>query len=173
MDAHVLLNTALTKNSDDWVLVLKQTLNHPREDVWSALTRADQISSWGPFSTAKDLTTLGKVRLKLINMPEADEMQGEVLEVDAPQLLVFQWGSDILRWELSADEGKTLLVLKHHYSDRNQAPSYAAGWHLCLDGLAKTLKGENFPSMTGHEAEKYGWRELYGLYAEQLGISLT
>jgi len=66
------------------------------------------------------------------------------------QLLVFRWGDDILRWELSGDGDKSFLVQRHRFADRLQAPSYAAGWHLCLDGLAGTLAGEKMPSMVGH-----------------------
>jgi hypothetical protein len=101
-------------------------------------------------------------------MPEAEEMRGEVLEVQAPQLLVFKWGPDILRWELSDGGDQTVLVLRHRFADRQQAPSYAAGWHLCLDGLSGTLAGKEMPSMVGHNAMKYGYQELYDRYAAQL-----
>ncbi|MUG23753.1 hypothetical protein GNQ08_15275 [Paenibacillus macerans] len=164
-------NPKLMQEQEDWVLVLERVLNHPPEKVWDALTRADQVSKWGPFSTDKDLTEVGPVRLKHINTPEAEEMEGYVLEVNAPYLLVFRWGADILRWELAAlDRGKTTLVLRHRFAERKQAPSYAAGWHLCLDGLAGTLAGEQMPSMVGEEALKYGWQELYEVYEEKLGI---
>ncbi len=164
-------NPKLMQEQEDWVLVLKRVLNHPPEKVWDALTRADQVPKWGPFSADKDLTEVGAVRLKHINTPEAEEMEGYVLEVNAPHLLVFRWGADILRWELAAlGKGKTTLVLRHRFADRKQAPSYAAGWHLCLDGLAGTLAGEQMPSMVGEEALKYGWQELYEVYEEKLGI---
>ncbi|GMA64386.1 hypothetical protein [Alicyclobacillus fastidiosus] len=86
--------------------------------------------------------------------------------MNAPRLLVLRWGDDILRWELSGDGERTVLVLRHRFADRKEAPSYAAGWHLCLDGLAGALTGEKMPSMVGHNAMKHGWRELYEQYAE-------
>lgn len=169
-----IVNPKLMQEQEDWVLVLERVLNHPPEKVWGALTRADQVPKWGPFSADKDLTEVGAVRLKHINTPEAEEMEGYVLEANAPHLLVFRWGSDILRWELAAlDQGKTTLVLRHRFADRKQAPSYAAGWHLCLDGLAGTLVGEQMPSMVGEEALKYGWQELHEAYAEKLGIRVN
>jgi hypothetical protein len=119
------------------------------------------------------LTTIGPVRLTLLGTPQETESQGDVLEVKAPQLLVLSWGSDILRWELHGDGGNTVLVLRHRFADRQQAPSYAAGWHLCLDGLAGTLDGKNMPSMVGKNAMKYGWRQLHERYAEQMGIRLS
>ncbi len=171
MSSHILDNLRLTEDDSDWVLVLERILEHPREEVWAALTQAEQIPSWGPFTTDRDLTTIGAVQLAHVDMPEADERQGYVLEVNAPHLLVFRWGADILRWELSCDGDKTSLILRHRFADRQQAPSYAAGWHLCLDGLAGTLTGEKMPSMAGHNAMKYGWEELYAQYAELLGMN--
>ncbi|WP_035462318.1 SRPBCC family protein [Alicyclobacillus macrosporangiidus] len=171
MSSHVSGNPRLTRDGGDWVLVLERMLEHPIEEVWAALTQAEQIPRWAPFTTDRDLTTPGPVRLAHIDMPEADERQGDVLEVNAPGLLVLRWGADILRWELSGEGDKTLLVLRHRFADRQQAPSYAAGWHLCLDGLAGTVAGKKMPSMVGHNAVKYGWRELYERYAGLLGMS--
>lgn len=160
----------LAQDDGDWVLVLERVLNHPREDVWEALTRAERIADWGPFQADRDLTSIGNVNLAHIDMPEAEDVPGDVLEIDAPNTLVYRWGPDILRWELTGDGDKTVLVLRHRFADRKDAPSYAAGWHLCLDGLAGTLAGKNMPSMVGHNAMKHGWQELYARYAELLGI---
>ncbi|KIL37812.1 hypothetical protein SD70_30520 [Gordoniibacillus kamchatkensis] len=170
MNSNVSANPRLMQEDGDWVLVLERMLEHPREEVWAALTEAGQIPSWGPFTTDRDLTATGPVRLAHINMPEEDVKQGYVLEVSAPHLLVFRWGTDILRWELHGEGDNTVLVLRHRFADRKQAPSYAAGWHLCLDGLIGVLAGKDMPSMVGHNAMKYGWNELYAKYAEQLGV---
>ncbi|UOF90613.1 SRPBCC family protein [Fodinisporobacter ferrooxydans] len=172
MNTHELEHVQLTGEDGEWILVLERILEHPREEVWAALTGSEQIPSWGPFQPDRDLTSTGAVRLKHIDMPEADEVHGYVLEVDAPHLLVYRWGTDILRWELNEVGDKTTLVLRHRFADRKQAPSYAAGWHLCLKGLAGILAGKQMPSMVGHNAMKYGWNELYKRYAEQLGVTL-
>ncbi|WP_248929599.1 SRPBCC domain-containing protein [Paenibacillus hamazuiensis] len=172
MNSHVFENPRLDRDGDEWVLVLVRTLEHPCEEVWDALTQAEQIPSWGPFTTDRDLTVPGAVQLAHIDMPEAEEVPGYVLEANAPHLLVFKWGDDILRWELSRDGEKTILTLRHRFADRQQAPSYAAGWHLCLDGLAGTLAGKQMPSMVGHNAMNFGWPELHKRYAEILGIQL-
>ncbi|WP_274652995.1 SRPBCC family protein [Paenibacillus humicola] len=173
MTSRELANVRLSEQDGGWVLVLTRTLEHPREEVWNALTRADRIPDWGPFTTDRDLTAAGPVKLAHIDMPEAEEVEGFVLEAEAPRLLVFKWGTDILRWELKDEGERTLLVLRHRFADRPQAPSYAAGWHLCLDGLAGTLAGEKLPSMVGRQAMKHGWQELYERYAEKLGIDIS
>jgi uncharacterized protein YndB with AHSA1/START domain len=171
MKSNVFVDLRPTQEDGEWVLVLERTLEHPCNEVWFALTEAEQIPIWGPFTTDRDLTVTGPVRLAVIDMPDAEEVYGNVLEVNAPRLLVLKWGDDILRWELTDDGYKTLLVLRHRFADRQQAPSYAAGWHLCLDGLSGTLDGKDMPSMAGQNAYKHGWQELYERYANQLGIS--
>ena len=170
MSSHSSGNPRLAPDDGAWVLIVERVLEHSCEKVWTALTRAEQILSWGPFTTDRDLTTTGTVRLAHIDMPEADARQGYVLEVHAPHLLVLRWGGDILRWELSDNGDQTLLVLRHRFADCEQAPSFAAGWHLCVDGLAGILAGKKMPSMVGHNAVIYGWRELYARYAEQLSV---
>ncbi len=167
MSLHVSENPYLIQEAGEWILVLERSLEHPLEDVWAALTKADQITSWGPFAADRDLTTTGAVRLAHIDAPEADERQGDVLEVNAPYLLVLRWGPDILRWELYEDKDKTILILRHRFANEQDAPSYAAGWHLCLKGLIGTLAGEKTPSMVGENAFKYGWQELYDQYSMQ------
>ena len=148
MSSHVSENPYLIQEDGNWILVIERSLEHPLEDVW-------------------DLTTTGAVRLAHIDLPEADERQGYVLKVNAPHLLILRWGSDILRWELSGDGDKTVLILRHRFANYQDAPSYAAGWHLCLKGLTGTLAGEKMPSMVGENAFKHGWKELYEQYSKK------
>ena len=169
MSSNVSENPYLIQENGEWILVLERSLEHPIEDVWAALTKAEQISNWGPFTADRDLTTVGAVKLAHINASEADEMQGDVLEVNPPHLLILRWGPDILRWELSGEGDRTVLILRHHFAKHQDAPSYAAGWHLCLKGLTGTLSGEKMPSMAGENALKYGWQELYEQYSKQFG----
>ncbi|MFB5683954.1 hypothetical protein ACE3NQ_23855 [Paenibacillus terreus] len=57
---------------------------------------------------------------------------------------------DILRRELSDDGERTVLVLYHRFADWKQAPSYASGWHLCLDGLIGLLAGKKMPCLKAY-----------------------
>lgn len=172
MNTHELEHVQLTREDGEWVLALDRVLEHSLGKVWAALVESTQIQVWGPFKPDRDLNSTGKVRLEPIDMPEATALDGCVLEVNAPCLLVYRWGTDILRWELNEVADKTSLVLRHRFADRKQAPSYAAGWHLCLKGLEGTLAGEQMPSMVGHNAMKYGWNELHAKYAHQLGVTI-
>ncbi|WP_219838383.1 SRPBCC family protein [Paenibacillus sp. R14(2021)] len=164
-------NVQLLEEGGQWVVVLEQTLEHACEEVWAVLTQAEKIPSWGPFKPNRDLTETGEVRLTPVGVPEAEEGEGRVMEVQAPHVLVFSWGTDVLRWELSGEGTATVLTLRHTFTDRKQAASYAAGWHLCLDGLTGVAAGKDMPSMAGLNAYKYGWQELHDRYAEQLGLN--
>lgn len=159
----------LNEQEDHWELILTRTLNHPRETVWEALTRADELVKWGPFKPDRDLTEPGAVRLTHMNNPREDVRQGFVLTADPPELLLFQWGDDILRWELHEVGDSTKLTLRHQFANRPMAPSYAAGWHLCLKGLEGTLAGIAMPSMVGSKAADYGYNELYQEYEAAFG----
>lgn len=161
------IDCKLKERDDEWELILIRMLDHSRLDVWHALTRADELVEWGPFKPHRDLTELGHVRLTHMNNPQEDVRQGFVLEVKSPSLLVFQWGNDILRWELQEVGKATELTLRHRFSNRIMAPSYAAGWHLCLRGLTGTLAGVAMPSMVGSEAIKHGYKKLYIKYEAQ------
>lgn len=154
----------MNERGDDWELILTKTLIHPREEVWEVMTRADELVKWGPFKPDRDLTEPGAVCLTHMNNPQEDVRQGFVLTADPPKLLVFQWGADILRWELNEVGEITQLTLRHQFTDRRMAPSYAAGWHLCLHGLEETLAGISMPSMVGSKAADYGYKELYKEY---------
>ncbi|MBA2941077.1 SRPBCC family protein [Paenibacillus sp. CGMCC 1.16610] len=152
----------LNRSDEEWVLILERTLKHPIEDVWAALTESDQLPAWGPFATDRDLVSTGPVVLSHVNHSEENvKRQGEVLTAEAPHLLVFKWGNDILRWELTSSSNNTVLILRHRFTDYHMAPSLAAGWTLCLKGLTGILDGKQMPSMAGSNAVLYGWQELH------------
>jgi uncharacterized protein YndB with AHSA1/START domain len=69
--------------------------------------------------------------------PEADyvTLTGEVLEVREPQRLAFTWGDETLRFELTAHDGGTRLILIDELRPGIAARN-AAGWDVCLDRLA-------------------------------------
>jgi uncharacterized protein YndB with AHSA1/START domain len=160
------LDPILTRSEEEWVLILERTLKHPIEDVWAALTESGQLPAWGPFATDRDLVSTGPVVLSHVN-------HREVLAVEAPRLLIFKWGNDILRWELSSSDHNTLLILRHRFTEYEMAPSLAAGWTLCLKGLTGILEGKQMPSMAGSNAVLYGWQGLHDKYKKFFESNLT
>ncbi len=117
---------------------LERHLPGPPAVVWRAITEREQLSSWFPSDVV-----LGGGRWEKgasITFPFPPEVidltiEGQVLDVDEPNLLVFSWGDEILRFELSPDDGGTLLVLIDELPP-GAAARNAAGWEVCLDRLA-------------------------------------
>jgi hypothetical protein len=81
-------------------------------------------------------------------------LTGEVLEVDEPHRLVYTWGEETLRFELSSLGGGTRLVLINEL-DPGGAARNAAGWDTCLDRL------------TGIEPSSEDWQPRFRAYAAQ------
>lgn len=161
----------LVADGEAWTLVLERVLAHPPARVWAALTETGQHGDWAPFVADRDLTSPGPIAFTDRGVAEPRTVEGQVLVADAPWLLVVEWGGDTLRWELAAASGDgpdTRLTLRHRFTDRDQAPSYAAGWHLCFDALAAALAGTPMESVVGESAMAHGWSQLRDRYAEQL-----
>jgi hypothetical protein len=79
-------------------------------------------------------------------------LTGEVLQVEEPIVLVFPWGEETLRFDLSVDGAGTLLVLTDELP-AGAAARNAAGWEVCLDRL------------TGVEPAPNAWRQWFEAYA--------
>ena len=92
---------------------------------------------------------------------------------EAPTLLEYSFGTDLLRWELEPTPAGTRLTLRHTIADRDFAPKAAAGWHICLVVAEKLLDGAPTGPVRGSAAREHGWDELNRAYAEKLGIAAT
>lgn len=162
----------LVAEGSDWALIVERTLPQSPDQVWTALTEPEHIQAWLPFSPDRSLTEVGPVRLTDIGMPEPKTRDGFVHQVTPREVLVLGWEEDVLRWELRTDDAGTALVLRHRFADRPQAPSYAAGWHLCLDALVDHLNGGAVDIVVGEAAMDHGYPELLQGYADALGMDV-
>jgi uncharacterized protein YndB with AHSA1/START domain len=136
---------------------LERHLPDPPLVVWRALTEREQLRSWFPCDVA---VSGGRweagAAITFTFPPEVADMTltGEVLEVDEPSLLVFTWGEETLRFELSPENGGTRLVLIDKLP-ADAAARNAAGWDVCLDRLA------------GLKGEPDGWKQRFDAYAAE------
>ena len=117
---------------------LERHLPDPPELVWRALTEREQLRSWFPSDVIIDGGQW--VPGTAITFPFPPEviditLTGEVLDVDEPDLLAFTWGEETLRFELSAHDRGTRLVLIDELP-ASAAARNAAGWDTSLDRLA-------------------------------------
>ena len=117
---------------------LERHLPDPPSIVWRAITDRQQLRSWFPC----DVVVAGGrwevgAAITFPFPPDVIDMTftGEVLAVDEPKALAFSWGEEILRFELSPENGGTRLVLVDELP-AGIAARNAAGWDVCLDRLA-------------------------------------
>ena len=62
---------------------------------------------------------------------------------DPPKLLEYEWGGEVLRFELHARDGATVLVFTHTLgADATIVTAATAGWHSALDALAGRMAGD-------------------------------
>lgn len=151
------------------VLRFERVLRHPPERVWAALTETDDLRRWHPSPFALETRVGGAV--DYLPPDGAAFGQGKVMAYEPPHVFAYTWGEDLLRWELTAHDDGTLLVLTHTFEDRNKAARDAAGWDLCLGALDSALSGTDAPAPVGERAIPAGWRELNRRYEERFGIT--
>lgn len=151
-------------------LVFVRHLRHSPEKVWASLTDPAKLRQWAPFDPDRDLATPGPAVLRMKDGQTVEEYPAKVLRAEAPKLLEYTWGEDLLRWELSPDGAGTTLTLRHTVDGAEWVPRTAAGWHLCLMVAERLLEGNPVGPIVGRDAMNYGWQELHDAYAKALGI---
>lgn len=146
-----------------WRLVFRRRLPHPPERVWRALTGAEHLAAWFPQRIEGEWLPGATLRF-VSGEDDADAFTGEVLAVDTHRLLEFTWGTDRLRFELAPDGTGTLLTLFDTFAEQGRAARDAAGWHVCLDALARHLAGE-----TGSGLSEDAWSAVHPGYVAKFG----
>src|SRR3954471_14274917 len=139
------------KDGEKWTLVLVRELAHPPAKVWKALTEPEHLREWAPFDADRNLGAVGAATLTTVGAPTPQISETRIKHADAPRLLEFDWGGQDIRWELEpAAGGGTRLTLWHNI-DRRFIAMGAAGWHICLDVMARALDGKPIGRMVGME----------------------
>jgi uncharacterized protein YndB with AHSA1/START domain len=142
----------------------ERRLDHPVDAVWRAVTDPAELEHWFPASVAGELAPGGRLRFTH-REGAAPPAEGEVLAYAPPHRLAFTWGDERLEIDLRPDSDGCRLTFTHVLSTREQAARDAAGWHVCLDRLARRLGGGT-PAPPA--AEPTGeWRGHYAAYAER------
>jgi uncharacterized protein YndB with AHSA1/START domain len=141
------------------VVAFERRLAHPVEAVWAALTEPDQFAAWlGPGTLEPREGGEVSVRTGPEDQPRLQRvMSGRVLAWDPPRVLEHEWiqpGLDlsVVRYELEADAGGTILRLTHRRSVTPGAFGGRAGWHAYLDRLAAHLEGLPVPAWSERRA---------------------
>ncbi|MGW7079238.1 SRPBCC family protein [Streptomyces sp. NPDC054866] len=147
------------------VLRMERRLAHPPATVWAAITRPEHLAQWFPSEVTLELRPGGAMGFHFPG-DQGPGMTGEVTDAEEPRLFAFSWGDDHLRWEITPDgpDGRgSLLTLVHTFGDRFGAPSFAAGWQLCISALGQFLDG-------GQAEVSADAGELHEAYLEQFDL---
>lgn len=106
------------------------------DEVWAAVTEPESLARWLAPTGELELRRGGRFQLEL----DGGTMKGRVRTVEPYRLLELDWvESDgppsILRFELSSDDGGTMLVLDHRRIDARIGMRYMTRWEVHLGRL--------------------------------------
>ena len=146
-------------------LFFRRALPHPPEKVWRALTQPKEQIEWMPFVSDRDIGAPGPFILRMTDREDAEESAAEVLKAEHARLLQFTWGDDVLTWELEPEGTGTRLTLRHRTAMPEHIASFAAGWHICIDVMARFLQNDPVGPIVGDAAMDFGWQDLHDAYA--------
>ena len=157
-------------NGEQWALVLVRTLSHAPPKVWKALTDPEQLRQWAPFDASRNLGTVGTATLTTVGTPSPMVSESRITRADAPHLLEFSWGGQEIRWKLEPQGKGTRLTLWHNI-DRRFIAMGAAGWHVCLDVMDRSLAGQPIGRLVAGDALQHpGWQRLHAEYKQQFNL---
>lgn len=161
------------ENDGRWTLTFTREFGYSPEKLWDVLTVPELQREWAPFESDRNLDRAGVAKLFMIDRDVEMKFDANVTQADAPVLLEYTWGTDLLRWESQAISGGTRLVLHHTTGSMDWIPKVAAGWHICLDVAGRFLDGKPVGRIVGEDAKRHGWAELHDAYAARLNIAGT
>lgn len=159
------------------ILVLGLRLPAAPEHLWEAITDPARLARWSPIVPDRPLTSVGPALS--LETPDADPVSADVLSVTEGSEVAHRWGEDVLAWTLGgdpaaevegtdADPSSTRLVVRTLIVQPELAPSYAAGWQVCLAVLEAQLEGLDQERIVGQDALDHGWGALHEHYARVL-----
>jgi uncharacterized protein YndB with AHSA1/START domain len=172
-DPGPLADVGCERAGDRWTLVFIRDLRHPPQKVWAALTEPGRLAQWAPYTADRDLTAPGAATITMIDGDTTVGLEAVVQHAEAPKLLEYTWGDDVLRWELEPTTDGTRLTLRHTVADQDWVPKVAAGWHLCLAVAEHLLDDRPIAPIRGMDAMNYGWEDLHDRYAEKFRTTGT
>jgi uncharacterized protein YndB with AHSA1/START domain len=146
-----------------WQLCFKRALAHPPEKVWRAITEPEHLAKWFPTTIEGDRVTGASLRFSFSG-GQAPPVDGEMIAFEPTSVMELRWGTDIVRLELRPIDDGTELTLLDTLDERGKAARDAAGWHTCLDALARAIN-----ERADAPEDKGTWEEFHAAYVESFG----
>jgi uncharacterized protein YndB with AHSA1/START domain len=140
---------------------------HPASTLWRALTEPEHLAAWFP-TTIEGERAAGAPLQFVFRDDEAAPFKGEMVAFDPPRLMELRWGDDVLRFEIDAHGGASVLTLTVTFEELGKVARDGAGWHACLDLLGCVVAGQVAPWTS---AER--WKEVHDTYVERFGAEAS
>ncbi|MEQ9221318.1 MAG: SRPBCC domain-containing protein [Cyclobacteriaceae bacterium] len=134
------------------VIKKEQQINFPIQDVWKAISTAEEISTWFIHADFK-----AEPGFEYTFTHEETKITGKVLEASPFHTLIYTWivgGTGVettVKWNLKENDSGTFLTLEHsgisNYPTEEMATnmftSFEKGWGSCVVNLTKYLNKQN------------------------------
>jgi uncharacterized protein YndB with AHSA1/START domain len=159
MEIHDMDGT-LEPAADRWRLRFTRRLAHAPDTVWRALTEPEHLAAWFPQPIVGHWAVGSPLRFA----SQYGDFDGEVLAFQPISLIEFRWGTDTIRLELARDGEGSVLTLLDTFDEQGKAARDAAGWHVCLDALGRSLDGTKSQLPPGE-----GWQAVHKTYVDRFG----
>lgn len=149
---------ATKQSSQQTSLSLKRTLAAPRDKVFRAWTRPEELKKWFCRASDESLTSIiewdlrvgGKYRVE-IRSPEGKlyRLAGTYREIKPTERLVYTW-----KWEEDPEFPETLVTVEFHdrgdstevvlthelFPNEKSREQHQQGWNACIEMLVKSLR---------------------------------
>jgi uncharacterized protein YndB with AHSA1/START domain len=145
----------LIDDGDTATLIFTRVLHHAPEHVWEAITTPDSLEEWLMCSDVRIDGRTGGI-IEMVSGPGRYYSKGTILSWEPPHLFEYEWNvapvpemplgeKAIFRYELTPQEGSTLLTVTYRQITKPTASGFLPGLHALLDRLEAQLDGEPLP----------------------------
>lgn len=170
------MDATLERHGNRYTLRVERQLQGSIDKVWRAVTDPTFLLRWFPCDVTGEWSVGAPLRFEFREGEggETEEryLRGKVLAVEAPHLLEFSWGPDLLRFELESEGHGCLFRLSHTFDDPAWGARNAAGWEICVENLDLLLQGAALVKLAADvwntKFRRYVAR-FRGPYGEQVG----
>jgi uncharacterized protein YndB with AHSA1/START domain len=155
----------VTHEGGSAALTFERRLRHPIEDVWDAITGADHLQRW--YMTRALIDGRKDGRVEMWSGAAQVHVTGRILAWDPPRVFEHernveprqgmpQGEQSVIRWELTPEQGGTILRLTHTRLDPRLAVQIAPATHALMDRLEDGLDHAPFADFPRRIAEVRG-----------------
>lgn len=152
------MRAEIIRDGQGYTATFVRRFSQKKEEVWAMLTENAKLQQWFPELTIENLQKGGTLRFDFEN---GTYETMAILDYEEGEKFVYEWGKDTVRFEVSADNSGTQLVLTEALSTITpHTAKDLAGWHVCLDVVEALLEGKEIARQEEWEKEYPEYQRL-------------